>query len=25
MYIVDQTPWLWLQAPGADHLDWIDP
>jgi hypothetical protein len=25
MWIVGQTPWIWLQAPGAAKVDWIDP
>jgi len=25
MYLVGQTPWIFLQAPGAPKADWIDP
>jgi hypothetical protein len=27
MFVVgpNKIPWLWILAPGADHLDWIDP
>jgi hypothetical protein len=24
-WVVGDTPWLWLAAPGATHADWIDP
>ena len=24
-WIVGNTPWLWLVAPGATHADWLDP
>jgi hypothetical protein len=25
MWMVNQTPWIWLRAPGAAKADWIDP
>jgi hypothetical protein len=24
-WIVGQTPWVWIRAPGAAQADWIDP
>jgi hypothetical protein len=25
MFIVNQTPWIWIQVPGTTQADWIDP
>jgi hypothetical protein len=25
MYLVGQTPWLWIVAPGAARPTWVDP
>jgi hypothetical protein len=25
MWVVGDTPWLWVTAPGATRADWIDP
>jgi len=25
MWVIGQTPWVWIWAPGATHADWIDP
>jgi hypothetical protein len=25
IWVVGDTPWVWLFAPGAAHADWIDP
>ena len=24
-WVVGETPWVWLVAPGAAQADWIDP
>jgi len=24
-WVIGETPWVWLVAPGAAHADWIDP
>jgi len=25
MWVVGDTPWVWIWAPGAARVDWIDP
>jgi hypothetical protein len=25
MYVVEQTPWIWIQVPGTTASTWVDP
>jgi hypothetical protein len=25
LWVIGETPWVWLIAPGATHADWLDP
>jgi hypothetical protein len=25
MYVVEQTPWIWIQVPGTTAATWVDP